>query len=170
MSNKSGKEIEGYFPYVVPPLEGLWWQQGIEGIDYAHKERFEWISMIRLPEFVTKEVFDWAVIEASEKKKSDFSKAEFYAYREGLCVQCMHIGSYGRVLQNVSARHGIINYMINAAADSQINTTAQHSIAMPIIFTPFHAAAIPTSNARIPARGICGAVIIAGNVITASVT
>ena len=50
--------------------------------------------MIRLPEFVTKEVFDWAVMEASEKKKSDFSKAEFFTYREGLCVQCMHIGSY----------------------------------------------------------------------------
>lgn len=94
MSYKSGKEIEGYFPYVVPPLEGLWRQQGIEGIDYAHKEKLEWISMIRLPEFVTKEVFDWAVKEASEKKKSDFSKAEFFTYQEGLCVQCMHIGSY----------------------------------------------------------------------------
>lgn len=94
MSYKGGKEIEGYFPYVVPPLEGLWWQQGVEGIDYAHKEKFEWISMIRLPEFVTKEVFDWAVTEASEKKKSDFSKVEFLTYREGLCVQCMHIGSY----------------------------------------------------------------------------
>lgn len=94
MSYKGGKEIEGYFPYVVPPLEGLWRQQGVEGIDYAHKEKFEWISMIRLPEFVTKEVFDWAVMEASEKKKSDFSKAEFLTYREGLCVQCMHIGSY----------------------------------------------------------------------------
>lgn len=94
MSYKGGKEIEGYFPYVVPPLEGLWHQQGIDGIDYAHKERFEWISMIRLPEFVTKEVFDWAVHEASEKKKSDFSKTEFFTYREGLCVQCMHIGSY----------------------------------------------------------------------------
>lgn len=94
MSYKSGKEIKGYFPYVVPPLEGLWRQQGIEGIDYAHKEKLEWISMIRLPEFVTKEVFDWAVAEASEKKKSDFSKAEFFTYQEGLCVQCMHIGSY----------------------------------------------------------------------------
>lgn len=94
MSYKGGKEIEGYFPYVVPPLEGLWRQQGVEGIDYAHKEKFEWISMIRLPEFVTKEVFDWAVMEASEKKKSDFSKVEFFTYREGLCVQCMHIGSY----------------------------------------------------------------------------
>ena len=94
MSYKGGKEIEGYFSYVVPPLEGLWWQQDVEGIDYAHKESFEWISMIRLPEFATKEVFDWAVREASEKKKSDFSKVEFFTYREGLCVQCMHLGSY----------------------------------------------------------------------------
>lgn len=94
MSYKGGKEIEGYFSYVVPPLEGLWWQQDVEGIDYAHKESFEWISMIRLPEFATKEVFDWAIREASEKKKSDFSKVEFFTYREGLCVQCMHIGSY----------------------------------------------------------------------------
>lgn len=94
MSYKGGKEIEGYFSYVVPPLEGLWWQQGVEGIDYAHKESFEWISMIRLPEFVTEDVFSWAVREASEKKKSDFSKVEFFTYREGLCVQCMHIGSY----------------------------------------------------------------------------
>ncbi len=94
MSYKSGKEIEGYFPYVVPPLEGLWWQQDVEGIDYAHKESFEWISMIRLPEFAEEEVFGWAVREASEKKKSDFSKVEFFTYKEGLCVQCMHIGSY----------------------------------------------------------------------------
>lgn len=94
MSYKSGKEIEGYFPYVVPPLEGLWRQRGVEGIDYAHKESFEWISMIRLPEFATEEVFGWAVREASGKKKSDFSKVEFFTYREGLCVQCMHMGSY----------------------------------------------------------------------------
>ena len=79
MSYKSGKEIEGYFPYVVPPLEGLWWQQDVEGIDYAHKESFEWISMIRLPEFAEEEVFGWAVREASEKKKSDFSKVEFFS-------------------------------------------------------------------------------------------
>ena len=94
MSYKGSKKIEGYFPYVVPPLEGLWWQQGMEGIDYAHKESFEWLSMIRLPEFVTEEIFDWAVAEASEKKKSDFSKVRFFTYREGLCVQCMHMGSY----------------------------------------------------------------------------
>lgn len=94
MSYKGSHRIEGYFPYVVPPPEGLWWQDGMNGIDYSQKDRFRWISMIRLPEFVTKEVFDWAVQEAEEKKQTDFSLAEFFTYKEGLCVQCMHIGSY----------------------------------------------------------------------------
>ena len=94
MSYKSSHRIEGYFPYVVPPLEGLWWQDGMTGIDYSHKERFRWISMIRLPEFVTKEEFDWAVREAEKKKEADHSRTEFFTYKEGLCVQCMHIGSY----------------------------------------------------------------------------
>lgn len=94
MSYKGSHKIEGYFSYVVPPLEGLWRQEGIQGMDYAHKEKLEWISMIRLPEFVTKEEFDWAVREASDKKQADFSKAQFLTCTEGLCVQCMHIGSY----------------------------------------------------------------------------
>lgn len=94
MSYKGSHKIEGYFPYVVPPLEGLW-RQGDGGmIDYAHKENFEWTSMIRLPEFVTGEEFDWAIREATEKKKQDFSKVQFFTYDEGTCVQCMHIGSY----------------------------------------------------------------------------
>lgn len=94
MSKKGDRRIEGYFDYVVPPLEGFWWQAGAEGIDYAHKECFEWISLIRLPDFVTKADFDWAVDEATRKKKTDFSKAEFFTYHEGLCVQCMHLGAY----------------------------------------------------------------------------
>lgn len=94
MSYKGSHRIDGYFPYVVPPLEGLWWQSGVAGVDYAHKENFEWISMIRLPEFVTKKEFDWAIGEATEKKRQDFSKVEFFTYDEGLSVQCMHIGSY----------------------------------------------------------------------------
>lgn len=94
MSYKSNHKIEGYFSYVVPPLEGLWWQEDTQNIDYAHKENFQWIAMIRLPEFVTRSDFDWAVNEATIKKKSDFSKVEFFTYHEGLCVQCMHIGSY----------------------------------------------------------------------------
>lgn len=99
MSYKGTHKIEGYFPYVVPPLEGLWRQDGglqgrDGGIDFCRKEDFRWISMIRLPEFVTEEVFEWAVKEASEKKKADFSEVKFFHYDEGLCVQCMHVGPY----------------------------------------------------------------------------
>ena len=94
MSKKGSHQIEGYFDYVVPPLEGFWWQDGVEGVDYSDKGSFQWISVIRLPDFVTKEDFDWAVKEASVKKKQDFSKAWFFTYDEGLCVQCMHVGSY----------------------------------------------------------------------------
>lgn len=94
MSYKGSHKIEGYFQYVVPPLEGFWWQQNINGIDYAHKEKFNFISVIRLPDFVAKEDFNWAISEATKKKNKDFSKVEFFTYHEGLCVQCMHIGSY----------------------------------------------------------------------------
>ncbi|MCD7762353.1 MAG: GyrI-like domain-containing protein, partial [Lachnospiraceae bacterium] len=94
MSYKGSRSIDGYFAYVVPSLESLCWQHGNDGIDYSRKDTFEWISMIRLPEFVMEEVFRWAVWEASEKKNEDFSKEEFFRYSEGLCVQCMHIGAY----------------------------------------------------------------------------
>ena len=94
MSKKSEHKIEGYFDYVVPPLEGFWWQENVDGIDYSHKENFQWISVIRLPDFVTKADFDWAIEEATRKKKMDFSKVEFLEIEEGLCVQCMHSGSY----------------------------------------------------------------------------
>lgn len=90
----SKRKTEGSFDYVVPPLEGLWWQEGLCGMDYAHKKDFRWISLIRLPEFVTKETFDWAIREATEKKQQDFSKVEFFTWEEGLCVQCMHVGPY----------------------------------------------------------------------------
>ena len=105
MSKKSGRKMEGYFDYVVPPLEGFWWQEGLQGIDYAHKESFHWISLIRLPDFVTIEDFDWAVAEAAKKKKSDFSKVEFLTYDEGLCVQCMHIGCYDDEPATVQRMH-----------------------------------------------------------------
>ncbi len=112
MSKKGDHQIDGYFDFVVPPLEGFWWQaerypldailqsdragrrEGMDGIDYAHKEDFHWISVIRLPDFVTKNDFRWAIEEATKKKKLDFSKVEFLTVEEGLCVQCMHIGSY----------------------------------------------------------------------------
>ena len=78
MSYKGTYKIEGFFEYVVPPLEGFWWQDGITEVDYNHKENFKFISLIRLPDFVTKEDFDWAIEEATKKKKRDFSRIEFF--------------------------------------------------------------------------------------------
>jgi len=94
MSKKGNHQIDGYFDYVVPPLEGFWWQEGVIGVNYADKDSFQWISVIRLPDFVTEDDFRWALKEASAKKKQDFSKVEFFSYDEGICVQCMHIGPY----------------------------------------------------------------------------
>ena len=94
MSKLGDHRIDGYFDYVVPPLEGLWQMRGGGDLDYSKKNELEFVSMIRLPDFVTKADFDWAVAEATAKKKTDFSKAEFFSYAEGLCVQCMHIGPY----------------------------------------------------------------------------
>lgn len=108
MSKKSDHQIEGYFDYVVPPLEGFWWQEGIDGVDYAHKENFQWISVIRLPDFVTREDLGWAVKEAERKKKTDFSKVEFLTYDEGLCVQCMHIGPYDDEPATVELMHAFM--------------------------------------------------------------
>ncbi|MCR5836723.1 MAG: GyrI-like domain-containing protein [Lachnospiraceae bacterium] len=94
MSYKTDYKIEGFFEYVVPPLEGFWWQDGVEGMDYSSKASFNWISVIRLPDFITKKDFDWAVEMATKKKKLDCSSAEFLTIDEGLCVQIMHLGSY----------------------------------------------------------------------------
>ena len=94
MSKKGSHPLEGYFDYVVPPLEGFWHQEGIQGVDYSRKEHFEWISVIRLPEFAGKEALEWAKEEARLKKQQDYSKVEFLTIEEGCCVQCMHIGSY----------------------------------------------------------------------------
>ena len=105
MSYKGSHKIDGYFEYVVPPLEGFWWQEGSDTIDYANKNGFNFISLIRLPDFVTKADFDWAVQEATNKKKADFSKVEFLTYDEGVCVQCMHVGSYDDEPKTVALMH-----------------------------------------------------------------
>ena len=94
MSYKTDHRIKGFYEYVVPPLEGFWWQDGIDGADYSDKSTFNWISVIRLPDFVTKDDLDWAVKTAGAKKKIDCSKVEFLTVDEGVCVQIMHIGSY----------------------------------------------------------------------------
>ena len=94
MSYKTDHKIEGFFEYVVPPLEGFWWQDGIDVIDYTDKASFNWISVIRLPEFITQKDFEWAVETATKKKKLDCSSAELMTIDEGLCVQIMHLGSF----------------------------------------------------------------------------
>lgn len=94
MSKLGNHRIDGYFDYVVPPLEGFWWQEGVKGIDNTRKGDFEFISVMRLPDFVTRAEFEWAMGEATVKKKADFSKVEFMTLTEGLCVQMMHIGPY----------------------------------------------------------------------------
>lgn len=105
MSHKGNRQIDGYFDYVIPPLEGFWWQEDSVDIDYAHKENLQFISMIRLPDFVTKDDFDWAIEEATKKKKTDFSKVEYFSCEEGVCVQCMHVGSYDHEPQTVALMH-----------------------------------------------------------------
>ncbi len=102
MSCKSDYKIKGFFEYVVPPLEGFWWQNGVNGVDYSDKSGFNWISLIRLPDFVTRADFEWAVQEAGRKKKTDCCPAEFLTLDEGLCVQIMHIGSYDSEPESVA--------------------------------------------------------------------
>lgn len=105
MSYKGSHKIDGYFEYVVPPLEGFWWQENTQDFDYNRKDDMHFISIIRLPDFVTEDDFKWAVDEAAKKKKQDFSKVEFLTYDEGVCVQCMHIGSYDNEPETVKLMH-----------------------------------------------------------------
>ncbi len=123
MSKKGDHQIDGYFDYVVPPLEGFWWQEGVQGVDYAHKDEFRWYSVIRLPDFITKEDFDWAVNEATRKKKTVFSKVEFFTYDEGICVQCMHIGPYDNEPATVEKMH---RYMEEQGYVLDINDRRMH--------------------------------------------
>jgi len=115
MSKKSGHEIQGYFDYVVPPLEGFWWQEGLEGFDYTRKEDFHWISVIRLPDFVTKVDFEWAIAQATRKKGQDYSAVEYLTVEEGLCVQMLYIGPYDDEPESIAlmdayiAEHGYEN-------------------------------------------------------------
>jgi hypothetical protein len=109
MSYKTSYKIDGYFSYVVPPLEGFWWQQeNLQSLDYDKKETMEFLSIIRLPDFVTKKDFDWAIKVAEEKKQTDYSKVEFLEIEEGLCVQCMHIGPYDLEPNTINLMHEFI--------------------------------------------------------------
>ena len=109
MSPRSGKETEGYFEYVVPPLEGLWWQEWIEGFDLKRKNFFNWVSLIRLPEFFNESDVDWAKEEVKRKKDLDTSSLEFFTYKEGLCVQMMHIGPFDNEGESVKLMDEFIN-------------------------------------------------------------
>lgn len=123
MSYKGTHKIDGYFEYVVPPLEGFWWQENTDGIDYNRKEDMNFISVIRLPDFVTEDDFKWAVDEAASKKKQDFSKVEFLTYDEGVCVQCMHIGSYDNEPETVELMH---EYMDENGYEPDITDSRLH--------------------------------------------
>ena len=128
MSKKGDRRIAGYFDYVVPPLEGLWEQTGSAAgtLDYGRKDDFAWISMIRLPDFVTRADFEWAVAEASAKKKTDFSAAEFLTVTEGLCVQCMYIGSYDSEPDTIAKMHAFMEE--NGLASDFSDTRRHHEI------------------------------------------
>ena len=108
MSYKGNRKIDGYFEYVVPPLEGFWWQDGIDGIDYSNKSTFNWISVIRLPDFVSIRDFEWAKTEVERKKKLDCKKAEYLTVHEGLCVQIMHIGPFNNEPETVAVMDSYI--------------------------------------------------------------
>lgn len=123
MSYKAGYKIEGFFEYVVPPLEGFWWQDNVRGADYANKDSFNWVSVIRLPEFITKKDFEWAVETATRKKKIDCSNAEFLTIEEGLCVQIMHIGPF----DNEPATVAIMDeFLEKNGYDNDISTRRMH--------------------------------------------
>lgn len=123
MSYKTDYRIEGFFEYVVPPLEGFWWQEGVRGVDYAHKEAFHWLSVIRVPDFVTERDFRWAVETATKKKKLDCSAAEFLTIEEGLCVQILHQGPYDDEPATVALMD---QYLLENGYVNDLNETRLH--------------------------------------------
>ncbi len=109
MSYKGDYKINGFFEYVVPPLEGFWWQENVKGVDLANKDTFNWLSVIRLPDFISQKDFDWAIESVSNKKKIDCSKAKFLTINEGLCVQIMHIGPFDSEMESINKMHSFID-------------------------------------------------------------
>ncbi|ENY93651.1 hypothetical protein HMPREF1093_03728 [Hungatella hathewayi 12489931] len=124
MSYKGSRKVDGFFEYVVPPLEGFWWMEGgAPGVDYRNKSGFNWISIIRVPEFVTEEVFAWAKEEAQRKKGIDTSLAELITVSEGLCVQCLHIGSYNEEPATVAKMD---HYRMEQGYENDISDRRRH--------------------------------------------
>ena len=128
MSYKSDYHIQGFFEYVVPPLEGFWWQDNVDGVDYSDKSAFHWISVLRLPDFVTRADFDWAVKRAAEKKKLDCSAAEFLTIDEGLCVQIMHLGPFDEEPRSVARMNAFLEE--NGYENDLSKTRLHHEIYM----------------------------------------
>lgn len=135
MSYKTDYKIEGFFEYVVPPLEGFWWQEDTDGVDYTDKSAFHWISVIRLPDFVTQKDFEWAVAAAAKKKKFDCSSAEFMTIDEGLCVQIMHLGPFDdepatvALMDEYLARNGYANDLTTTRLHHEIYMSDTRKVA-----------------------------------------
>lgn len=123
MSYKSDYKIEGFFEYVVPPLEGFWWQNDVNGVDYSDKSTFNWISVIRLPDFVKKKDLNWAKEMAAKKKKLDCSSAEFLTIDEGMCVQIMHIGAFDDEPETVAVMD---NFLLQNGYENDMNIVRLH--------------------------------------------
>lgn len=123
MSYKTDHVIPGFYEYVVPPLEGFWWQENANDIDFTQKQKFHWISMIRLPDFITREDFIWDAQVAEQKKKINCSQVEFLTVNEGLCVQCMHIGSYDEEPATIARMNAFLaeNGYANDITDSRLH-------------------------------------------------
>lgn len=123
MSYKGDYKIDGYFQFVVPPLEGFWWIDDLKGMDYDRKDELNFVSLIRMPDFVTQKDFEWAIAEATNKKKLDFSKVEFLTYEEGLAVHCMHIGPYDDEPKTTKRMN---DYAIEEGYEIYISNTRYH--------------------------------------------
>ena len=123
MSDRGSYKIEGFFDYVVPPLEGFWWQDDIDGVDYSDKSSFNWISVLRLPDFVNEKDFAWAVDLAEKKKKISCASAEFLSIDEGLCVQIMHIGPFDEEPASVALMD---RFLAENGYENDMSTTRLH--------------------------------------------
>ena len=123
MSYKTDYKINGFYEYIVPPLEGFWWQDGIDGVNYADKTSFNWISVIRLPDFISGKDIEWAVRTATKKKKTDCSQVKFLTVNEGLCVQIMHIGPYDNELVTVKLMD---DYLAHNGYENDLNSERMH--------------------------------------------
>lgn len=123
MSYKTDYKINGFYEYIVPPLEGFWWQDGTDGVNYADKTSFNWISVIRLPDFISDKDIEWAVRTATKKKKTDCSQVKFLTVNEGLCVQIMHIGPYDNEPVTVKLMD---DYLAQNGYENDLNSERMH--------------------------------------------